>query len=296
MLDSAPVVQSMLVGRGWNRSRSSRFFSKPAAAQDHAALGPDDALDSLAEHRDARDAAVLDDEVAQLGAVLHGHARVDEALAESDREGVAHRVHLLAAQAADDAVEHDLEHRDRAADGAHSQADLAEVGLRDDQVRRRLGVRRVQVDQLVAEEAAVHRHRLDASPPGPSAGRLGQVVGVLRDPGEPDRRVLAHEVHDLWPTVDEGVPADLGHHVADDRLEVALGLLRVVGLTGRAQRVVAGDPDATAGARRRPAEVVALLDEQGVEPLSRGGEGGGHAGTTGTDDDHVVGGLHGAKL
>ena len=58
------------------------------------------------------------------------------------------------------------------------QADLAEVGLRDDQVGRRLGVRRVQVLQLVAEEAGVERHRLDAAPARP--GRRGSRAGSRR--------------------------------------------------------------------------------------------------------------------
>ena len=53
------------------------------------------------------------------------------------------------------------------------EADLAEVGLGDDQVRRRLGVRRVQPVELVAEEAGVERDRLArcgprARPPGAS--------------------------------------------------------------------------------------------------------------------------------
>ena len=70
--------------------------------------------------------------------------------------------------------EHHLHHRERALDGAHSEADLAEVGLHDDQVGRRLGVRRVQPVELVAEESGVHRDRLDAAPGGRPPGRSGR--------------------------------------------------------------------------------------------------------------------------
>ena len=75
-------------------------------------------------------------------------------------------------------------------------------------------------------------------------------------------------------------------------------------IAGSDQRVVAGDPDAAARARRRAAEVAALLDQQRLETARGGRKGGGHACTAGTDHDHVVhgtevgfyGGLHGAKL
>ena len=63
--------------------------------------------------------------------------------------------------------------------------------------------------------------------------------------------------------------------------------LGVVGLAGRLERVVAGDPDAAAAAGGGAAEVRALLDQHGVEALPRGGERGGHAGAAGADHDDV---------
>ena len=122
-----------------------------------------------------------------------------------------------------------------------------------------------------------------ARPPG----RLGVVVGVLRHPGEPHRGVGLDEVHHLGATVDVGVAAHLRHRVAHDGVEVALGVVQVVGLPGCLERVVARDPDAAAAARGRAAEVGALLDEDRVEALPSGREGSAHAGATSADDDHV---------
>ena len=84
---------------------------------------------------------------------------------------------------------------------------------------------------------------------------------------------------------------DLRDLVADDRVEVALGGLRGVVHPRGLERVVAGDPDAAAGAGGVAAEVVALLDQHGVEPLVGRGESGGHAGTAGADHQDVDGHL-----
>ena len=112
------------------------------------------------------------------------------------------------------------------------------------------GCRRVE---LLAEEAGVHRDRLDAAPAGPAAGRLGVVVGVLRHPREPDRRLLPEEVHHLGAPVDEGVAPDLR---APRRRRSSRGSAwrrhrgQVVGLARRTQGVVAGDPDPAAATAR----------------------------------------------
>ncbi len=198
------------------------------------------------------------------------------------------------------------EHGERPAQGAQAEADLPEVGLGDDHVGRRLGVRRVQPVQLLAEGSRVHRHRLDTAAAEPAAGRLGVVVGVLRHPGEAKGSVLADEVHDLGAASEEGVAADLGHVVADDRVQVEAGLLRLVGTVDLArclQGVVAGDPDATAASSRGTAEPRALLHHDGLEAAQPGRERGGHARAAGTDHDHVDlgrqarrGPCHGAKL
>ena len=273
---------------------------EPAAAQDHATTRTDIEHALALPHAYAGHPAVVEQQLGQLGLVEHGDARVVETLAQTDREGVAHRVHLPAAEQAHDPAHQDLGHGHRAAPGAHAQADLAEVGLGDDQVGGRLGVLRVQPLELVAEEARVHRHRLDAAARGPAAGCLGVVVGVLRHPREAHGRPLADEVHDLGPAVDVGVASGSRHDVADDGGEVELGQLGVVGLSGVTQRVVAGDPDPAAAARGRPAEVRALLDQQGVQAVRGGRQRGRHPGAAGADHDHVhlvrQRPAHGAKL
>ena len=74
------------------------------------------------------------------------------------------------------------------------------------------------------------------------------------------------EVHHLGAAVDVGVAADLGHDVADDRVEVALGLPRASSAwPAVAEGVVARDPDAAAAARRGAAEVGALLEQHGLQ-------------------------------
>ena len=256
-----------------------------AAAEDHAPARAHRPAGGL--HTD--DAVPLDQQPGQVGLVVDGHPRVDEALAQPDRERVAHGVHPATSQRAHQPAGEDTDHRQRPADRAQAEADLAEVGLRDDQVGRCLGVRRMQPVELVAEEAGVHRDRLDAPAPEPAAGRLRVVVGVLRHPREADWRPLPEEVHHLGSAVEEGVPPAGGDDVTDDALEVATGLFAVIGidLTGGAQRVVAGDPDAAAAAGGRAAEPAALLDEDGLEAAVCRGQGGGHARPAGTDDDHV---------
>jgi hypothetical protein len=148
----------------------------------------------------------------------------------------------------------------------------------------------VQPLQLVAEDAAVHRDRLHGAPHRTAARLLGQVVGVAGHPGEPHRGLLEQEVDDLGATFEERVPPLLRDDVADDGVEVAPGLVRVirVDLAGVAKGPVSGNPHAATGPRRGAAEVRALLDQDGVEPVVRGGERRGHPGTTGTHDDDVA--------
>ena len=139
---------------------------------------------------DADDPAVLDHQVGQLGA---RSATGTPASIRPLRRPMARALPIAyifrPSTMLTQPVEHDLEHGERAAQGAQAEADLAEVGLGDDQVGRRLGVRRVQPVELVAEEPRVHRHRLDAAPEGTAAGLLGVVVGVLGHPGEAQRGV-----------------------------------------------------------------------------------------------------------
>ena len=103
-----------------------------------------------------------------------------------------------------------------------------------------LGVRRVQADELVADDPAVDRHRLDAPATGPATRGFGVVVGVLRHPCETGGGVVTDEVHHLRAAVDVGVTADLRDLVADDRVEVQLGGLGRVDDAGVLEGVVAG--------------------------------------------------------
>jgi len=236
-------------------------------------------------------AAVLDRETGELDGVLDRHAGVEQTLAQADREGVAHRVHPAAEHPGDEPAEEHPQHHEWAAERARAQVDLAVRRLVDDQVRRSLRVRRVQAGQLLAQAPAVERPRLDAASLGPAARLLGQVVGVVRHPAEVDGRVVAHELQHLGATLEEGVAPNLGGVVADDRVEVALGVGqlpgRVADLARLAQRVVAGDPDPAAGAGGRATEVVALLDEERVQPEVRRPEGGRHARPSGADHDDI---------
>ena len=276
-----------------------------AAAEDHPAPGPDDVLAVGPPHAHAGHAPVLEDQVDQLGLVVHGHPGVHQAFAQADRDRVAHRVHPPPQQPADQPAERDLGEGQRAAQRAHAEADLPEVGLGDDHVRRRLGVRRVQPLELGPEEAGVQRDRLHGAPAGATAGLLGVVVGVVGHPREAHRGLLAQEVQNLRATVDVGVAAHLGHDLAHDGVQVELGVLQRVVLAGLPQRVVAGDPHPAAAAGGRAAEVGALLHEDRLEPARAGCERGRHPGAARTDDDDIdglrqflgrEGGRHGEKL
>src|SRR3954464_474826 len=97
-LNCEPVVQSTEVGCGWYFSRSSRFFSNPPLPRmTPRPAGPTDSTPARAaraahaQDADAGDAAVLDDEVGELGLVVDGDAGVEQALAQPDRDRVAHR-------------------------------------------------------------------------------------------------------------------------------------------------------------------------------------------------------------
>ena len=262
-----------------------------AGPEDDAPAGADDDLGAVTLGADADHPAALDDQPGQRGLVVDRDVGIHQGLAQADRQRVAHRVHPPAAELADHPVEQHPEHGQRALEGAQrAEADLAEVGLGDDQVRRRLGVRRVQPLQLGAEDPAVHRHRLHGASTRPATRLLGQVVGVLGNPLELHRRLLEDEVDDLRAAVEEGVASLLRHHVTDDGLEVAPGLLGVVrvDLAGVAECPVAGDPHAAAGPSRRAAEVGALLDHDGVQAVLRGGECRGHPGPAGAHDDDVT--------
>ncbi len=132
---------------------------------------------------------------------------------------------------------------------------------------------------------------------GPAAGRLGVVVGVLRHPGEPHRGLRLDEVH---APRGRGRGRCRGGPSARRRRRSSRGRAstarRVVALAGRLERVVAGDPDPAAAARGRAAEVGALLDQDGVQPVLRGRERGGHPGAAGAHDDDVHLGRAGGSL
>ena len=134
-----------------------------AGPEDDSPTGADDDLGSIALGADADHPAALDDQPGERGLVVDRDVGFKQGLAQADRQGVAHREHPPAAEGADHLVEQHPEHGARAAEGAQgAEADLAEVGLGDDQVRRRLGVRRVQSLQLGADDPAVHRYRFHA--------------------------------------------------------------------------------------------------------------------------------------
>ena len=224
---------------------------EPSAAEHHAAASPDRVFGALMLHADADDAAVLDEQPGQVAPVDDRDLRVSEPLAEPDRDRVAHREHLLAAQEREEPQEHGPQDGERSAEGAHPEADLAVVRLGDDQVGRRLRVLRVQPGELVAQETCVERDGLDAAALEAATGSLRVVVGVVAHPGEAQRRLRLDEVHHLGPAVDERVAVELGRGVADDRVEVLLRERRVIALAGLHQGVVARDPDAAAAAGSR---------------------------------------------
>ena len=205
----------------------------------------------------------------QRRAVVEVDAVLEKPLSQPDHDRVAHRVHPLAPQAADDALHQHLDHRDRPAERAQTQADLPEVGLRDDHVGRRLGVGLGQPAELVAEERRVHRHRFDTAPAHPAAGLLGEVVGVLRHPREARRRLLAR-----------GSPSPRGRGRGRCRGGPSARCRRRSS-RGRAwrrrgrrcrpgrRRAVRScrDPDPAAGAGRGPAERLAALDDDRAQAV-----------------------------
>ena len=166
---------------------------------------------------DADDPAVLDQQVGQLGLVVHRHAGFGQALVCSPMARALPMAYIF---------------RPRRMLQSRVSITLSMVS----------GPRRVRRPRLIFRKSAcvtirlagafvyagcsrssslpsdpgVHRHRLDAAAAEPPARRLGVVVGVLRHPGEAERGVLAEELHDLRTTVEEAVGADLGHVVADD--------------------------------------------------------------------------------
>jgi hypothetical protein len=260
-------------------------------SEDDAPAGANDDLGAIALGADPDHSAALDDQLLQRGLVVDRDTGIHQGLAQADRQCVAHRVHPATEDRADQAVEQHPEHGSCAAEGAQgAETDLAEVGLGDDQVRRRLRVRRVQSLQLGSDDPAVHRHGFHRASARSAAGLLGQVVGVLGHPCEPHGGLLEQEVHHLGSAVEEGLTPLLRDHVSDDGLEVAPRLLGVVrvDLSGVAKSLVAGYPDAATGSSRRAAEVRALLDQDGVEAVLRGGERRCHSGAAGAHDDDVT--------
>ena len=226
VLDAAPVVQSTLVGSGWYCSRSSRFFSNPPLPRITPRRGADRALHAVAAAPFTPiDAAVLDDQVAQLGVVLDRDAR--------RRSGPC---------------------AGRSRGRCPWRTSCGRAGM----LTTRLSITRsmvsgpliVRIPRLILRKSAWVTIRFAGAfvyggcrwasssprkrasigtgstlrPRDAPAGLLGEVVGVLRHPVEPHRGVVADEVHHLGAAVDEGVAAHLGHDVADDRVEVALGL------------------------------------------------------------------------
>ena len=157
-----------------------------AAAEDDAAAGADRRWSRRRGCTSyADDPAVLERQPGQLGVVGDRDVRRRSGpCAGRSRSRCPSRTSCGAARRLTTRLEQDLGHRHRAAPGAQTEADLPEVGLRDDHVRRRLGVLRVQPVELVAEEARVQRDRLAGAARGAAAGRLRVVVGVLRDPLE----------------------------------------------------------------------------------------------------------------
>src|SRR5690606_24390037 len=162
------------------------------------------------------------------------------------------------------------------------------VGLHDDDIERRLGVRRLQLVLLRAEHLEVERLGFAGAALAETTGGLRVVVGVAGHPLHLQRGVVEDEVEGLGAAVDVGVDPVRGHHVADDAVQVGAGLLAVVGTTGGQQRLVARDPDPAAGSGRRSAVVRCLLEDDDPQSVMGGGQGGGHACGAAADDHHVV--------
>ncbi len=261
---------------------------EPAAGEHHAVARPEGRRLPVTGDVDPGDPAVLDDEAGQRRLVEDRHARVEQSLAQPDRHRLAHAVHRPAQNHVQDPAQPDLEHGQRASERAQSEAEPPVVRLHHDHAHGRLGVGRVQPGELVAEDPTVDRHRLDAAAPGVTAGSLRVVVGVVRDPDEPGRGVVADEGERLGPAVEEGVDPRTGNGVADDRVQVGPGLLGRVPPPGRPQCVVVGDPHAAPGAGGGAAEPGAALDHHRAQAVVRRGEGCGHAGAAAADHHHVV--------
>ena len=98
VLTREPVVHSIDGGLRLVLLAQVDVLLEAAAAEDDAAAGADDHLGAVARDADADHPAALDDQAGQLGLVVDRDAGVDQALAQADRERVAHRVHLPAAE------------------------------------------------------------------------------------------------------------------------------------------------------------------------------------------------------
>ena len=144
---------------------------------------------------------------------------------------------------------------------------------------------------LAEHPAAVQHVGLDGAPAATPARSFRVVVGVLRHPAHPQWRLRQDGGEHLGTVVEEGALPVLGHGVADDVREVGTCVVRGVGDAVPDEHLVVGYPDATAGASCGAAETCRLLDYEGAEPVSGGGEPCGHPGRPAAHDEDVEGGL-----
>ena len=181
VLDAAPVVHSVVIGCALVFSPHLLVLLESAAAEDHAAARPDELRYSRSGSRSVAriDAATTPSSTKrsrQRGVELHRHAGLEQPLAQRRSARGPCRTDLAGRLAPTWCVTPTSRLRSTSAGVAldHVQPDV--VLLRHDDIQRRLGVRRVQVGQLVAEDAwrrtasarRAARRRGRRAPPGSS--------------------------------------------------------------------------------------------------------------------------------
>ena len=220
-----------------------------ARPEDDGAARPDDLRLSISgvaaiNNIDAAHDAVLDIEIGERGVQLDRHAHLLQPDAQWRDQCAAHADEVLASQVGPHRTDADLHTAQQPARVALHLVQPHVVLLHHHHVQRHLAIRRLEALFVGPELAGVERLRLDRASSGPSARRLGVVVGVAGHPAHLQWRVLQHERQHLGSALQIGVDLLRGHDIADDRVQVGARRLGGVRHPISLENLVVRDPHA----------------------------------------------------
>jgi len=248
---------------------------EPAGADDHALQRADAAGLAVARGHHAAHAAVLADQLRDRRLQPQRDLEFQQRMAQAADQRVAHREATRTpgaqppreiAEIAQRQSRDDLEPAGRLAE----QHRALEVGVAHQPHHRRLHVRGLHAQELLAEQATVVGQRIDRSPPRLRAGELLVVIRVVQHRLVAHVRLLLEEAQHRGALFDEGAH-DLGRDVIPgEREQVLHRLLDAVLHAGRAHQVVVGYPQPAAGGGRGAAVVLALLQDQHARAVDGG--------------------------